>query len=166
MVVVGKVEFHDWAEDEYTILPHSFIIGIHGYILVYLVTSLWSFQVVQTLHNKLYKSRGKTRMPVVLVGHKADLALLREEGLWGFRLCVQPRAHPACPLLFCCVLSWEARTDEGRKLVESWGAIFLSSAKESQVWGAEPTWHCEQGSQCAGTVPLSSGDHGNLHETY
>uniref|UniRef100_A0A8C7E959 GTPase RhebL1 n=1 Tax=Nothoprocta perdicaria TaxID=30464 RepID=A0A8C7E959_NOTPE len=108
MVVVGKDEFHlqlvDTAgQDEYTILPHSFVIGIHGYVLVYSVTSLRSFQVVKTLHNKLYESRGKTRMPVVLVGNKADLSLR------------------------------EVKTDEGRKLAESWGAIFLeSSAKESQ----------------------------------
>ncbi|XP_068026918.1 GTPase RhebL1 isoform X2 [Melanerpes formicivorus] len=95
MVVVGKDEFQlqlvDTAgQDEYTILPHSFVIGIHGYVLVYSVTSLQSFQVVKTLHNKLYESRGKTRR--------------------------------------------EVRTDEGKKLAESWGAIFLeSSAKESQV---------------------------------
>ncbi|NXC00952.1 REBL1 GTPase, partial [Orthonyx spaldingii] len=111
VVVVGKDEFQlqlvDTAgQDEYTILPHSFIIGIHGYVLVYSVTSLQSFQVVKTLHNKLYESRGKTRMPVVLVGNKADLALR----------------------------SREVRTEEGKKLAESWGAIFLeSSAKESQV---------------------------------
>ncbi|KAM9617086.1 GTPase RhebL1 isoform 4-T4 [Morphnus guianensis] len=65
-----------------------------------------SFQVVKTLHNKLYESWGKTRMPVVLVGNKADLSLQ----------------------------SREVKTDEGKKLAESWGAIFLeSSAKESQV---------------------------------
>ncbi|KAM9265020.1 GTPase RhebL1 [Morus bassanus] len=113
MVVVGKDEFQlqlvDTAgQDEYTILPHSFVIGIHGYVLVYSVTSLRSFQVVKTLRNKLYESRGKTRMPVVLVGNKADLSLQ----------------------------SREVKTDEGKKLAESWGAIFLeSSAKESQVWG-------------------------------
>ncbi|KAM6038872.1 GTPase RhebL1 isoform 2-T2 [Theristicus caerulescens] len=95
MVVVGKDEFQlqlvDTAgQDEYTILPHSFVIGIHGYVLVYSVTSLRSFQVVKTLHTKLYESRGKTRR--------------------------------------------EVKTDEGKKLAESWGAIFLeSSAKESQV---------------------------------
>ncbi|XP_019383997.1 PREDICTED: GTPase RhebL1 isoform X1 [Gavialis gangeticus] len=124
MLVVGKDEFHlqlvDTAgQDEYTILPHSFVIGIHGYVLVYSVTSLRSFQVVKTLHNKLYESRGKTRMPVVLVGNKADLSLE----------------------------SREVKTDEGKKLADSWGAIFLeSSAKENQVWhtaavaGAEGAW--------------------------
>uniref|UniRef100_A0A8C6VGZ0 RHEB like 1 n=1 Tax=Naja naja TaxID=35670 RepID=A0A8C6VGZ0_NAJNA len=76
MLMVGKDEFHlqlvDTAgQDEYTILPHSFIIGIHGYVLVYSVTSLRSRQV---------------------------------------------------------------KTDEGRKLADSWGAVFLeSSAKENQM---------------------------------
>ncbi|XP_052665997.1 GTPase RhebL1 isoform X1 [Harpia harpyja] len=130
MVVVGKDEFQlqlvDTAgQDEYTILPHSFIIGIHGYVLVYSVTSLQSFQVVKTLHNKLYESWGKTR---------------GKEGSGGPvpsccppppHLPKDPVAHPACP---CCVSSREVKTDEGKKLAESWGAIFLeSSAKESQV---------------------------------
>ncbi|NXY66323.1 REBL1 GTPase, partial [Callaeas wilsoni] len=116
MVVVGKDEFQlqlvDTAgQDEYTILPHSFVISIHGYILVYSVTSLRSFQVVKALHNQLYESRGQTRMPVVLVANEADLALQ----------------------------SREVRTDEGKKLAESWGAIFLeSSAKERRSGGWSP----------------------------
>ncbi|XP_028929680.1 GTPase RhebL1 isoform X1 [Ornithorhynchus anatinus] len=110
-LTVGKDEFHlqlmDTAgQDEYSILPQSFVIGVHGYVLVYSVTSLRSFQVVKSLHHKLYESRGKTRMPVVLVGNKADLS---------------PKSR-------------EVRTEEGKKLAESWGAIFLeSSARESQV---------------------------------
>uniref|UniRef100_A0A6I8PLW5 RHEB like 1 n=1 Tax=Ornithorhynchus anatinus TaxID=9258 RepID=A0A6I8PLW5_ORNAN len=112
-LTVGKDEFHlqlmDTAgQDEYSILPQSFVIGVHGYVLVYSVTSLRSFQVVKSLHHKLYESRGKTRMPVVLVGNKADLS---------------PKSR-------------EVRTEEGKKLAESWGAIFLeSSARESQVCG-------------------------------
>ncbi|XP_032641486.1 GTPase RhebL1 isoform X1 [Chelonoidis abingdonii] len=111
MLMVGKDEFHlqlvDTAgQDEYTILPPSFSIGIHGYLLIYSVTSLRSFQVVKTLHNRLYESRGKTRMPVVLVGNKADLSME----------------------------SREVKTDEGKKLADSWGAVFLeSSAKENQM---------------------------------
>ncbi|XP_037740085.1 GTPase RhebL1 isoform X2 [Lepidochelys kempii] len=92
MLMVGKDEFHlqlvDTAgQDEYTILPPSFSIGIHGYLLVYSVTSL-------------------RRMPVVLVGNKADLSLE----------------------------SREVKTDEGKKLADTWGAVFLeSSAKENQM---------------------------------
>ncbi|XP_058279797.1 GTPase RhebL1 [Hirundo rustica] len=35
------------------ILPRSFLVGIHGCILVYSVTSLQSFQMVKTLHSKM-----------------------------------------------------------------------------------------------------------------
>ncbi|XP_049675534.1 GTPase RhebL1 isoform X2 [Accipiter gentilis] len=148
MVVVGKDEFQlqlvDTAgQDEYTILPHSFVIGIHGYVLVYSVTSLQSFQVVKTLHNKLYESWGKTRMPVVLVGNKADLSLQ----------------------------SREVKTDEGKKLAESWGAIFLeSSAKENQVWSrvGYPTQGWEKWGPwgARADVPSFPGDPGDLHEDH
>ncbi|NXF93374.1 REBL1 GTPase, partial [Eubucco bourcierii] len=119
-------------QDEYSILPHSFVIGIHGYVLVYSVTSLRSFQVVKTLHNKLYESRGKTRMPVVLVGNKADLSLQ----------------------------SREVKTDEGKKLAESWGAIFLeSSAKESQVTQGIFTKIIEEIDRVDNSYGRSSGCH-------
>ncbi|XP_043362381.1 GTPase RhebL1 isoform X3 [Dermochelys coriacea] len=102
MLMVGKDEFHlqlvDTAgQDEYTILPPSFSIGIHGYLLVYSVTSL-------------------RRMPVVLVGNKADLSL---------------ESSHSTP---CHVSSREVKTDEGKRLADSWGAVFLeSSAKENQM---------------------------------
>uniref|UniRef100_A0A2K5PWE8 RHEB like 1 n=1 Tax=Cebus imitator TaxID=2715852 RepID=A0A2K5PWE8_CEBIM len=79
ILTLGKDEFHlhlvDTAgQDEYSILPYSFIIGVHGYVLVYSVTSLHSFQVIESLYQKLHEGHGKTRVPVVLVGNKADLS--------------------------------------------------------------------------------------------
>ncbi|XP_036886910.1 GTPase RhebL1 isoform X1 [Sturnira hondurensis] len=112
IVTLGKDEFHlhlvDTAgQDEYSILPYSFIIGVHGYVLVYSVTSLHSFQVIESLYQKLHEGHGKTRLPVVLVGNKADLSPDRE-----------------------------VQAIEGKKLAESWGATFMeSSARESQVLG-------------------------------
>ncbi|KAF4010285.1 GTPase RhebL1 isoform X2 [Muntiacus reevesi] len=91
IVTVGKDEFHlhlvDTAgQDEYSILPYSFIIGVHGYVLVYSVTSLH-------------------RLPVVLVGNKADLSPDRE-----------------------------VQAVEGKKLAASWGATFMeSSARNNQL---------------------------------
>ncbi|XP_019790060.1 GTPase RhebL1 isoform X2 [Neophocaena asiaeorientalis asiaeorientalis] len=91
IVTLGKDEFHlhlvDTAgQDEYSILPYSFIIGVHGYVLVYSVTSLH-------------------RLPVVLVGNKADLSPDRE-----------------------------VQAVEGKKLAESWGATFMeSSARDKQL---------------------------------
>ncbi|XP_051015390.1 GTPase RhebL1 isoform X1 [Acomys russatus] len=109
-VTLGKDEFHlhlvDTAgQDEYSILPYSFIIGVHGYVLVYSVTSLRSFQIIKSLYQKLHEGHGETRLPVVLVGNKADLSPHREVQAW-----------------------------EGKKLAESWGATFMeSSARENQL---------------------------------
>uniref|UniRef100_A0A8I3PBS2 GTPase RhebL1 n=3 Tax=Canis lupus TaxID=9612 RepID=A0A8I3PBS2_CANLF len=129
IVTLGKDEFHlhlvDTAgQDEYSILPYSFIIGVHGYVLVYSVTSLHSFQVIASLYQKLHEGHGKTRLPVVLVGNKADLSPDRE-----------------------------VQAVEGKKLAESWGATFMeSSARENQVLGLKIRgkirvvvfflWHC------------------------
>ncbi|XP_058414347.1 GTPase RhebL1 isoform X2 [Diceros bicornis minor] len=91
ILTLGKDEFHlhlvDTAgQDEYSILPYSLIIGVHGYVLVYSVTSLH-------------------RVPVVLVGNKADLSPNRE-----------------------------VKAVDGKKLAESWGATFMeSSARENQL---------------------------------
>nr|XP_042120965.1 GTPase RhebL1 isoform X3 [Peromyscus maniculatus bairdii] len=121
-VTLGQDEFHlhlvDTAgQDEYSILPYSFIIGVHGYVLVYSVTSLHSFQIVKSLYQKLHEGHGKTRLPVVLVGNKADLSPDR---------CVQS--------LLLCGKGKEVQAIEGKKLAESWGATFMeSSARENQL---------------------------------
>ncbi|XP_030879567.1 GTPase RhebL1 isoform X1 [Leptonychotes weddellii] len=100
-----KAMILQWRTDEYSILPYSFIIGVHGYVLVYSVTSLHSFQVIESLYQKLHEGHGKTRLPVVLVGNKADLSPDRE-----------------------------VQAVEGKKLAESWGATFMeSSARENQL---------------------------------
>uniref|UniRef100_A0A671LY85 GTP-binding protein Rheb n=1 Tax=Sinocyclocheilus anshuiensis TaxID=1608454 RepID=A0A671LY85_9TELE len=41
------------GQDEYSIFPQSHSMDIHGYVLVYSVTSMKSFEVVQVLHDKL-----------------------------------------------------------------------------------------------------------------
>ncbi|XP_006884860.1 PREDICTED: GTPase RhebL1-like [Elephantulus edwardii] len=110
IVTLGKDDFHlhlvDTArQDKYSFLPYSFITGVHGYVPIYSIISQHSFQVIESLYQKLHESHGKTRLPVVLVGNKADLSPARE-----------------------------AQTVEGKKLAESWGATFMeSSAPENQL---------------------------------
>ncbi|MEE6471344.1 hypothetical protein FKM82_009244 [Ascaphus truei] len=109
-LVLGTDEFDlqlvDTAgQDEYSLLPHSFVLGIHGYVLVYSVTSLKSFQIANGIHTKLQDRRGKSLMPIVLVGNKNDL--------------------PA--------QSREVKTEDGKKLADSWGAAFMeASAKDPE----------------------------------
>ncbi|MBN3286320.1 RHEB protein, partial [Polyodon spathula] len=78
---------------------------LHGYVLVYSVTSMKSFEVIQVLHDKLLDMVGKVQVPTVLVGNKKDLHMERV---------IKP--------------------EEGKKLADSWGAAFMeSSAKENQT---------------------------------
>lgn len=41
------------AQDEYSILNSKHFIGIHGYMLVYSVSSLPSFEMVQVIRDKI-----------------------------------------------------------------------------------------------------------------
>ncbi|XDV36068.1 hypothetical protein PO909_005919, partial [Leuciscus waleckii] len=94
------------GQDEYSIFPQSHSMDIHGYVLVYSVTSMKSFEVVQVLHDKLLDMVGKIQVPTVLVGNKKDLHMERV---------IKP--------------------EEGKKLADSWGAAFMeSSAKENQMF--------------------------------
>uniref|UniRef100_UPI00358FF038 GTP-binding protein Rheb-like n=1 Tax=Myxine glutinosa TaxID=7769 RepID=UPI00358FF038 len=103
-------EFHlqlvDTAgQDEYSIFPQSYSMDIHGYVLVYSVTSNKSFEVVQVIHDKLLDMVGKVQVPIVLVGNKKDLHMERV-----------------------------VRFDEGKGMADSWKAVFMeSSAKENQT---------------------------------
>ncbi|KAH8106016.1 P-loop containing nucleoside triphosphate hydrolase protein [Cristinia sonorae] len=60
-------------QDEYTILNSKHAIGIHGYILVYSVTSRKSFDMVQVVYDKIVNFCGLNSIPCVIVGSKTDL---------------------------------------------------------------------------------------------
>lgn len=103
-------EFHtqliDTAgQDEYFMIPQSYTVGVHGYILVYSVTSKKSFEVVKIIHDKLLDQIGAgNKVPLVLVGNKTDLHMQR----------VIP-------------------SETGRKLAGEWSASFVeSSAKQNE----------------------------------
>ncbi|XP_006811964.2 GTP-binding protein Rheb-like [Saccoglossus kowalevskii] len=92
------------GQDEYSIFPQSYTVDIHGYVLVYSVTSNKSFEVIKVIHEKLLDMIGKVQVPIVLVGNKTDLHMER-------------------------VISSEV----GKNLADSWKAGFLeSSAKENE----------------------------------
>ncbi|RZC39150.1 GTP-binding protein Rheb [Asbolus verrucosus] len=91
------------GQDELTLFPSQYSIDVHGYVLVYSITDIRSFEVVGTIFHKLQDLNGKIQVPVVLVGNKTDLHMER-------------------------IISYE----EGKKLAEDWNAIFLeTSAKQT-----------------------------------
>ncbi|KAF8974314.1 small GTPase superfamily [Flammula alnicola] len=61
------------GQDEYSILSSKHAIGIHGYVLVYSVTSRNSFNMVQNVYNKIIDFCGTQDVPCVIVGSKMDL---------------------------------------------------------------------------------------------
>lgn len=73
------IEILDTAgQDEFSIMTEKHLIGIHGYHLVYLVTSRQSFELVEVIRDKILNSIGADSFPVVLVGNKCDLNLQRQ----------------------------------------------------------------------------------------
>ncbi|KAG7449319.1 uncharacterized protein BT62DRAFT_929283, partial [Guyanagaster necrorhizus] len=63
------------GQDEYSILNSKHAIGIHGYVLVYSVTSRSSFDMIQVLYDKIVDFCGVTEIPCVVVGSKGDLTM-------------------------------------------------------------------------------------------
>ncbi|CAG8518478.1 2641_t:CDS:2, partial [Acaulospora colombiana] len=66
------------GQDEYSILNSTHAVGIHGYILVYSVTSRQSFEMIKIIRDKILAYMGTDWVPIVLVGNKTDLHLQRQ----------------------------------------------------------------------------------------
>lgn len=47
------------GQDEYSIFPSEYSIDVHGYVLVYSITSTKSFDVVKLIYEKLLDITGK-----------------------------------------------------------------------------------------------------------
>lgn len=91
---------------------------MHGYVLVYSITSRQSFDMITSLHEKILDQGGLDKVPCVIVGQKLDLDKER-------------RVSRA----------------EGEALAKKLGAAFLeSSAKDNQNVGELPRrptcWSC------------------------
>lgn len=92
------------GQDEYSIFPTQYSLDIHGYVLVYSINSVKSFEIVQIIYDKLLDMTGKVNVPIVLVGNKTDLHMERV-----------------------------VTTEEGRHLADAWKAAFLeTSAKQNE----------------------------------
>lgn len=66
------------GQDEYSIFPTQYTVGIHGYVLVYSIESSKSFEIVQIIYEKIMDMIGDPNIALVLVGNKSDLQSERE----------------------------------------------------------------------------------------
>jgi Ras family protein len=92
------------GQDEYSIFQRQYAVGIHGYVLVYAVTSKTSFEMVKIINEKILNALGTDKVPRVLVGNKKDLTYERQ-----------------------------ISTEEGQALATKWGCAFVeTSAKNDE----------------------------------
>ncbi|KAF8904688.1 P-loop containing nucleoside triphosphate hydrolase protein [Gymnopilus junonius] len=66
------------GQDEYSPINAQYAIGIHGYVLVYSITSKNSFNMIQIIHDKIVDFCGVSKIPCVIVGSKCDLSIQRQ----------------------------------------------------------------------------------------
>ncbi|KAJ7638774.1 P-loop containing nucleoside triphosphate hydrolase protein [Roridomyces roridus] len=66
------------GQDEFSILNSKHAIGIHGYVLVYSVSSRNSFDMIQIVYDKIIDFCGVSNIPCVIVGSKIDLDKSRQ----------------------------------------------------------------------------------------
>lgn len=71
-------------QDEFSIFNGRHALDVHGYVLVYSVTSRQSFDMVTVIRDKILNFTGTDWAPIVLVGNKTDLQgqrqVSKEEG--------------------------------------------------------------------------------------
>ena len=65
------------GQDEYSILSSKHVIGTHGYMIVYSVTSKHSFEMVRIIHDKILNHLGSesVQVPTVVVGNHSEARL-------------------------------------------------------------------------------------------
>lgn len=73
------VEILDTAgQDEFSIMNEKHLIGIHGHLLVYSVSSRQSFEIIEVIRDKILNSLGTDKTPMLLIGNKCDLTSQRQ----------------------------------------------------------------------------------------
>lgn len=92
------------GQDEYSIFPTQYTVGIHGYVLVYSIESLKSFEIVQLIYEKIMDMIGDPNIALVLVGNKSDLQAERE-----------------------------VSKEQGEKLAKEMNAVFLETSAKDNI---------------------------------
>ncbi|KAJ6562594.1 small GTPase superfamily [Mycena capillaripes] len=66
------------GQDEFSQLHSHHAIGVHGYVLVYSITSRKSFDMIQVIYDKIINYSGLPDIAAIIVGSKADLRTSRQ----------------------------------------------------------------------------------------
>ncbi|KAK7206812.1 ras-2 [Myxozyma melibiosi] len=66
------------GQDEFSIMNQKHSIGVHGYVIMYSITSRASFEMVRVIRDKILNSTGTETIPMIIVGNKSDLGAQRK----------------------------------------------------------------------------------------
>lgn len=109
-------------QDEHSNFQPQYAIGIHGYILVYAVTNRFSFNLIQTLNDKILNAVGVNKVPRVL-------------GMCRRRQSISPFCSYASRTVGNKIDLEKERqvpSAEGQALANDWGCAFVEcSAKQN-----------------------------------
>ncbi|CDK25714.1 unnamed protein product [Kuraishia capsulata CBS 1993] len=95
-----SIEILDTAgQDEFSMMNQKHLIGIHGYVLVYSITSRSSFDMLKIIRDKILDSTGQDQIPMVIVGNKSDLNLQRQVSQQDLKDLAQE--FGGCPYIEC-----------------------------------------------------------------
>ncbi|XP_074657772.1 ras-related protein Rap-2c-like [Tubulanus polymorphus] len=90
--------------EQFASMRDLYIKNGQGFVIVYSITNLQTFQDIRTMKEQIIRVKGIERVPIVLVGNKSDLDYHRE-----------------------------VATDDGAALAHLWGCPFIeASAKSTQ----------------------------------
>jgi len=93
-----------WQEEYQTLTREQYITPIDGFILVYSITSSYSFDEVAKLRYSILRTKAAGDIPIMLVGNKLDLHEERS-----------------------------VDTETGRKEAEKWGAAFMETSAKTDT---------------------------------
>lgn len=82
--------------EQFASMRDLYIKNGQGFVIVFSITSLQTFQDIKTMKDQIQRVKGQDRIPMILVGNKADLDLQREVGFLDGASLAQ---HWSCPYL-------------------------------------------------------------------
>lgn len=107
---------------EQEVFRNEYGLGVHGYVLVYSISSARSFAIVQTINHKLINLMGTKAVPRVLIGNKFDLAASPSSA--SAAAAASGAAAAQAPLVR------QVSVEQGQALADQWGCPFFEcSAK-------------------------------------
>lgn len=142
------------GQDESSSFSRHATVGVHGYCMMFSLTSLQSFYAVQAVHDRITDLVGMFTVPIILVGTKSDDEENREV--------TRPLAEELARAWGCAYVECSAKSDIGVSEVFQTllfeierDSGLLSSNLRSSSWGGVAEQRFEPGAGSSGPYAVS-----------